>query len=55
MSSKSTSNTVKENGAVFVHYENNRSMTQENSARLQSFPDNFQFKGTKTSILKTIR
>ena len=49
------SNTVKENhGAVFVHYENNRSMTPRELARLQSFPDNFKFKGTKTSILKQL-
>ena len=49
------SNTVKENhGAVFVHYENNRSMTPRELARLQSFPDNFIFKGTKSSILKQL-
>jgi DNA (cytosine-5)-methyltransferase 1 len=48
-------NTVKENhGAVFVHYEKNRSMTPRELARLQSFPDDFIFKGTKTSILKQL-
>lgn len=49
------SNTVKENhGAVFVHYEKNRSMTPRELARLQGFPDDFIFKGTKTSILKQL-
>ena len=46
------SNTVKENhGGVFVHYEKNRVMTPRELARLQSFPDDFVFKGTKTSML----
>ena len=46
------SNTVKENhGGVFVHYEKNRVMTPRELARLQSFPDDFIFKGTKSSML----
>ena len=46
------SNTVKENhGGVFVHYEKDRVMTPRELARLQSFPDNFIFKGSKSSIL----
>ena len=46
------SNTVKENhGGVFVHYEKNRVMTPRELARLQSFPDNYIFKGTKSSML----
>jgi DNA (cytosine-5)-methyltransferase 1 len=46
------SNTVKENhGGVFVHYEKNRVMTPRELARLQSFPDDFKFKGTKSNIL----
>ena len=46
------SNTVKENhGGVFIHYEKNRVMTPRELARLQSFPDDFIFKGSKTSIL----
>ena len=40
------SNTVKENhGGVYIHYEKNRMMTPRELARLQSFPDNFQYKG----------
>ena len=46
------SNTVKENhGGVFVYYEKHRVMTPRELARLQSFPDNFKFMGTKSKIL----
>ena len=46
------SNTVKENhGGVFVHYEKNRVMTPRELARLQSFPDDYKFKGSKSSML----
>ena len=46
------SNTVKENhGGVFVHYEKDRVMTPRELARLQSFPDDYMFKGTKSSVL----
>lgn len=49
------SNTVKENhGGVFIHYEKNRVMTPRELARLQSFPDSFKFKGTKSNILVQI-
>jgi DNA (cytosine-5)-methyltransferase 1 len=47
--------TVKENhGGVFLHYERLSVMTPRELARLQSFPDTFAFKGTKSSILKQI-
>jgi len=46
------SNTVKENhGGVFVHYEKDRVMTPRELAELQSFPREFVFKGTKSSML----
>ena len=46
------SNTVKENhGGVFIHYEKHRVMTPRELARLQSFPDDFIFKGSKSKIL----
>lgn len=49
------SRTVKENhGGVFVHYEFNRVMTPRELARLQSFPDDYKFFGSKSSILKQI-
>ena len=51
----SPSNTVKENhGGVFIHYEKNRVMTPRELARLQSFPDSFVFKGSKSCILVQI-
>ncbi len=46
------SRTVKENhGGVFVHYEYNRVMTPRELARLQTFPDDFIFKGSKSKQL----
>jgi DNA (cytosine-5)-methyltransferase 1 len=49
------SRTIKENhGGVLVHYEKNRVMTPRELARLQSFPDDFVFKGTKSNILVQI-
>jgi len=47
--------TVKENhGAVFVHYEKSRCMTARELARLQTFPDDFKFTGSKKDILVQI-
>ena len=49
------SRTVKENhGGVFVHYSRDRVMTPRELARLQSFPDSYIFKGSKSSILVQI-
>lgn len=49
------SRTVKENhGGVFVHYERPRVMTPRELARLQSFPDDFRFEGSKSKILVQI-
>ena len=49
------SRTVKENhGGVFVHYKNDRVMTPRELARLQSFPDNFIFEGSKSQQLVQI-
>lgn len=46
------SRTVKENhGGVFVHYKHNRVMTPRELARLQSFPDDFTFEGSKSKQL----
>jgi len=50
-----TSKTVKENhGGVFVHYKNERVMTPRELARLQSFPDDFIFEGSKSQQLVQI-
>tara|TARA_S200002703_G_scaffold112710_1_gene98226 strand:+ start:7337 stop:8464 length:1128 start_codon:yes stop_codon:yes gene_type:complete len=47
--------TVKENhGAVFVHYEKPRCMTARELARLQTFPDDFIFTGSRRDILVQI-
>ena len=49
------SRTVKENhGGVFVHYKHNRVMTPRELARLQSFPDDFIFEGSKSKQLVQI-
>ena len=49
------SRTVKENhGGVFVHYKFDRVCTPRELAALQSFDDNFTFKGSKSSVLKQI-
>lgn len=49
------SKTVKaNNGGVFIHYEKDRCMSARELARLQGFPDDFVFKGTKSDILKQI-
>lgn len=46
------SRTVKENhGGVMVHYEKDRVMTPRELARLQSFPDDFMFQGSKSKVL----
>ncbi|MEZ5429084.1 MAG: DNA cytosine methyltransferase [Pyrinomonadaceae bacterium] len=49
------SRTVKENhGGVLVHYEKDRVMTPRELARLQSFEDDFIFKGSKSQTLVQI-
>lgn len=39
---------------TFIHPEQDRLISQREAARLQSFPDDFEFKGTKTSIYNQI-
>ncbi|MCR3906962.1 MAG: DNA cytosine methyltransferase [Tenericutes bacterium] len=41
-------------GGRFIHPFGNRTITPREAARLQSFPDDFKFSGTKTSIHKQI-
>lgn len=49
------SRTVKENhGAVFLHYSHDRVITPREMARLQDFPDDFIFEGSKSTVLKQI-
>lgn len=48
-------NTILANsGAPFFHFEENRSLTNRERARIQSFPDDFQFFGTRTQVFKQI-
>ncbi|MCR6790481.1 DNA (cytosine-5-)-methyltransferase [Bacillus paranthracis] len=37
-----------------IHYKQNRTLSQREAARLQSFPDSFIFRGTKTAITNQI-
>lgn len=41
-------------GGMFIHPEDNRTITPREAARIQSFPDRYVFTGTKTSIHKQI-
>ena len=42
------------NGSVFIHYRSDRCMTPRELARLQDFPDNFKFNGSKYDVLVQI-
>jgi DNA (cytosine-5)-methyltransferase 1 len=49
------SKTVKaNNGGVFIHYELDRCMSARELARLQGFPDDFIFEGSKSDVLRQI-
>lgn len=41
-------------GTHIYHYSENRALTNRERARLQTFPDNYVFKGTKESVRKQI-
>jgi DNA (cytosine-5-)-methyltransferase len=41
-------------GGKFIHPEFNRTITPREAARIQGFPDYFEFKGSKSSICKQI-
>ncbi len=41
-------------GGGFIHPVQNRTLTPREAARIQSFPDEFQFIGSKTSVCKQI-
>ncbi|MDA1061193.1 MAG: DNA cytosine methyltransferase, partial [bacterium] len=52
--SKKPSNTIDTGHRHHFHYEYNRVPTVRESARLQSFPDDFRFMGSKTSQYKQV-
>lgn len=59
LESKKTASTITTrfdtpSGGKFIHPFENRTITPREAARLQSFPDNFVFYGTKSSICKQI-
>lgn len=54
MASWEPSNTVDTGHRNYFHYTENRIPTVRENARLQSFPDNFEFIGTRTSQYKQV-
>lgn len=54
MSSQRPSNTVDTGHRNYFHYEENRIPTVRENARLQSFPDDFEILGSKTSQYKQV-
>lgn len=54
MNSKAQSNTVDTGHRNYFHYSQNRIPSVRENARLQSFPDNFEILGSKTSQYKQV-
>ena len=54
MSSEKPSNTVDTGHRNYFHYKENRIPTVRENARLQSFPDDYEILGTKTSQYKQV-
>lgn len=54
MSTKKPSNTIDTGHRNYFHYSENRIPTVRESARMQSFPDNFEILGTKGSQYKQV-
>ena len=54
MNSKLPSNTIDTGHRNYFHYSENRVPSVRESARIQSFPDDFEFIGSKTSQYKQV-
>ena len=54
MNSKLQSNTIDTGHRNYFHYSENRVPSVRESARIQSFPDDFEFIGSKTSQYKQV-
>ena len=52
MNSNLSSNTIDTGHRNYFHYKENRIPTLRESARIQSFPDSFEFLGTRGSQYK---
>ena len=54
MNSNLPSNNIDTGNRIYFHYEENRVPSVRESARIQSFPDDFEFLGSKTSQYKQV-
>ena len=54
MNSKLPSNTIDTGHRNYFHYKENRVPSVRESARIQSFPDSYEFLGSKTSQYKQV-
>ena len=49
-----TNNLATPSGLRCIHYAQNRALTPREGARIQSFPDSFEFVGSRTDITRQI-